>query len=309
MKHIKNYKELFETQTELTPEQIEWLDKCTRGKWTLNKKTGLVDVDRDFQCDKQDLTDFKGVRFGVVTGRFDCSHNRLTSLEGAPQEAGKGFDCSRNSLTSLKGAPQKVGGDFFNCACNSLTSLEGAPQEVIDGFYCSDNRLTSLEGAPRKVLSIFSCHHNSLTSLEGAPQEVGWNFDCSHNRLTSLEGAPQEVGYSFDCSHNELTSLEGAPQEVGEAFYCDNNRLTSLEGAPQSVVREFECGDNPVTEHTLRSIFKMMQIGLSFSQSLVDRWGKMKSDDKILMATHNPDLSPEEIKGYEALAKFRKKVI
>jgi hypothetical protein len=35
----------------------------------------------------------------------------------------------------------------------------------------------------------------------------------------------------------------------------------------------------------------------------------MKSEDKILMAPHNPDLSPEELKGYQALAKFRNKII
>ena len=93
MKHVKRYQELFEAQTELTPEQTEWLDKCTMGKWTLNRQTGLVDVNGSFDCHYQGLTDFKGVRFGVVTGSFYCHHNRITSLEGAPQRVGGGFYC------------------------------------------------------------------------------------------------------------------------------------------------------------------------------------------------------------------------
>ena len=92
MRHIKNYNELFEAQTELSQEQIEWLDKCTDGHWFHNPETGLVDVDGDFDFYSQLLSDFKGVRFGVVTGNFHCSDNQLTSLEGAPQKVGRGFD-------------------------------------------------------------------------------------------------------------------------------------------------------------------------------------------------------------------------
>jgi hypothetical protein len=180
MRHIKNYNELFEAQTELSQEQIEWLDKFTKGHWFRNPETGLVDVDGDFDFYSQLLSDFKGVRFGVVTGTFNCSDNQLTSLEGAPQKVGWYFICSNNELTSLEGAPQKVG----------------------RGFECSNNSLTSLVGAPQEVGGYFNCSRSELTSLVGAPQEVGTWFDCSHNRLTSLEGAPQEVGRGFDCGGN-----------------------------------------------------------------------------------------------------------
>ena len=183
MRNIKRYRELFEAQTELTPEQMEWLDKCTRGKWTLNPQTGLVDVDGDFNCSRQDLTDFKGVRFGVVRGDFICSNNWLTSLEGAPQS-------------------------------------------------------------------------------------VGWDFDCSENQLTSLEGAPQEVGGNFNC-------------------YV-----------------------NPVSDSVLESLYKKMQSGMSWPDAVVEEWDSIESEeDKILLAPHNLNLSPEELKGYQAIARLRKRII
>ena len=189
---------------ELNKEQIEFLNKYTEGKWTLNEETGLVDIRGDFDCSNKRLTDFKGVKFGVVTGGFWCHYNSLTSLEGAPQNVGGNFACFNNKLTSLEGAPKKVGGGFA-CFNNKLTSLEGAPQEVGGNFSCDNNSLTSLEGAPKKVGGYFACHHNSLTSLEGAPQEVGGNFSCDNNSLTSLEGAPQEVGGDFDCWDNSIS--------------------------------------------------------------------------------------------------------
>ena len=205
MRHVKRYQELFESQTELTPEQTEWLKKCIRGrKWTLNRQTGLVDVDGGFTCHYQGLTDFKGVRFGVVTG---------------------GFNCSGNELTSLKGAPQEVGGDF----------------------------------------------------------------ECYNNKLTSLEDAPKKVEGDFDCRHNELTSLEGAPSWVGGSFYPYGN---------------------PVSESALEDIYDRMRSGVSWPDAVVAEWDSIESvDDQILLASSNLNLSPEELKGYQALAKLRKRML
>jgi hypothetical protein len=243
---IKTFR-TFESVTQgLTPEQKSWLNECTRGRgtWSLNAE-GLVDVEGGFSCSYESLSDFKGVRFGEVSGDFLCYRNKLTSLEGAPREVGANFWCNDNSLTSLEGAPREVRGGF-DCSLNKLTSLEGAPEEVGWRFNCSENKLTSLEGAPREVRGGFNCSENKLTSLEGAPREVSGGFNCSGNKLTSLEGAPREVSGGFVCYANKLTSLEGAPREVRGDFDCSWNNLTSLEGAPGEVSGDFECENNPL---------------------------------------------------------------
>ena len=129
---------MFESSVELTPEQIEWLDEFTEGTWELNPHTGLVEVSGDFGCSGEGLSDFKGVRFGVIESGFFCDKNQLTSLEGAPQEVGDVFVCDFNQLTTLEGAPQKVG-DGFSCQKNELTSLEGAPRMIRGSFYCGFN--------------------------------------------------------------------------------------------------------------------------------------------------------------------------
>ena len=183
MRHVRSYKELFESQTELTPEQIEWLDRCAMGRWTLNPQTGLVDVKGIFNCYYQRLTDFKGVRFGVVTESFYCNNNDLTSLEGAPQQVGGGFYCNNNDLTSLGGAPQQVEGSF-DCANNQLTSLMGALQAVVGNFDCANNQLTSLMGAPQAVDGNFDCEGNQLISPVGAPRRVRGSFYCGGNPVS-----------------------------------------------------------------------------------------------------------------------------
>ena len=99
MKNLKTYR-MFESSVELTPEQIEWLDKCTRRTWQLNPRTGLVDVDGYFDCSWQGLSDFKGVRFGKIGGKFYCDNNQLTTLEGAPREVGGDFICYHNPVAN-----------------------------------------------------------------------------------------------------------------------------------------------------------------------------------------------------------------
>ena len=142
--------QLFEASIHLTGEQIEWLDRCTRGSWSVNPTTGLIDVDGNFYCHQEYLRNFKGVSFGHINKSFDCSGNELKDLKGAPQTVGENFYCDNNELTSLEGAPQTVGGSF-HCTGNALTSLKEAPLTVEGHFYSNNNYFTSLEGAPQKV--------------------------------------------------------------------------------------------------------------------------------------------------------------
>ncbi len=163
MKRILTYK-LFEAQAQaqapnkLTKRQENFLNKNSgnSAKWTLNPQTGLVDVDGDFYCPKKELKDFKGIRFGRVSGNFHCRQIGLTSLEGAPLQVGGHFDCSYNPIGSLIGAPQEVGG-FFACVKNNLSSLEGGPKQVDGAYDCRLNPLKSLDGAPEKVGGMFGC--------------------------------------------------------------------------------------------------------------------------------------------------------
>jgi hypothetical protein len=291
MRHIKEYHRLFENTQELAREQKNWLNKCTDGTWGINPQTGLIDVYGDFECKEQRLPDFKGVRFGKVTLSFNCSDNSLTSLAGAPQSVGNFFNCSDNSLVSLEGAPQEVGASF-DCSDNSLTSLKGGPPTVGGSFYCSENFLTSLEGLPEGF------------SVDG-------NFNCSYNQLISIKGSPQIVGGNFNCSHNQLTSLEGAPQRVDRIFDCYNNNITSLEGAPQEVGGDLDCDKNPISGDAIKNvIWAMSGKKIPLEQAVADVWRYIsKEGDKVYLAKHNPDLSPEEKKGYEALERHKRRII
>ena len=54
--------------------------------WSLNGDGG-IDVDGDVGLEELNLTKLP-IKFGRVTGSFDCSYNKLPTLEGAPNWVG-----------------------------------------------------------------------------------------------------------------------------------------------------------------------------------------------------------------------------
>jgi len=196
MKHLKEYS-LFESneRNELDGLQRKFLTKYTNGFWVFDHNTGLVDLNGNFNCERKGIEHFFGVRFGKVSGTFDCSHNRLVSLEGAPQEVSGTFSCFDNRLTSLVGGPKRVRG-AYGCSRNNLTSLEGAPKEVGGAFSCSDNPLKSLDGAPEKVGGMFIC--DAFRLQMGTWNMEGWlelldNGSAEAKQLILPFVSPEEI--------------------------------------------------------------------------------------------------------------------
>jgi hypothetical protein len=83
------------------------------------------------------------VKFGKVSGDFDCGYNALTTLEGCPSYVGRNFWCGDNKkLTTLEGCPKYVGGYFYCSGNNKLTTLKGIEKcEIIDDFTCRFNKI------------------------------------------------------------------------------------------------------------------------------------------------------------------------
>jgi hypothetical protein len=128
------------------------------------KPDGRLEVD-DLHIIGRGLTQLPDLSRVDVRQTFDCSHNALTSLKGAPGSANY-FLCEHNRLTSLEGAPEKIGA-VFDCSDNELETLEGGPRAARH-FYCDQNKLLSLKGGPEKASHI-TCTGNPMETLEGAP--------------------------------------------------------------------------------------------------------------------------------------------
>jgi hypothetical protein len=167
-------------------------------------------------------------KFGKVKN-FTCKSNqRLTTLEGSPEEVESVFDCTYCSkLRSLKGAPKKV--DYFICKkCKGLKNLKYCTPDA-DVLDCSEcENLISLEGAPKNANWVYCSDCKSLKSLKHSPKKVNGNYKCDGcTSLKDLEGAPEEVGRDFDCSWCQLESLNGCPKKVKNFFIYKREKDTT----------------------------------------------------------------------------------
>lgn len=182
---------------------------------------GLVNVDGSVILIQKKLKKLP-IKFGVVTGNFDCSMNSLMNLYGSPIEVGGEFSCWKNNLINLRFSPKIC--ESFNCMYNNLISLEGCTESLSGSFCCIYNKLNSLWGCPKRVDMFFNCYNNNLTNLDYCPKSnIEGNFNCSHNKINTLVGGPEYVNGIFDCQSNELTSLYGMPK--CEHIVCSSNPL------------------------------------------------------------------------------------
>jgi hypothetical protein len=99
--------------------------------YTINSD-GSIDVDGNVYLSFNDLTELP-LSFNKVTGWFDCSRNKLTSLKGCPRWIGRYFSCYNNRLTSLEFSPEYVG-SYFSCETNQLTD-NYCIAEIVGNFH------------------------------------------------------------------------------------------------------------------------------------------------------------------------------
>ena len=152
-------------------------------------------VDGDFIIGFRDLTSLKGCP-KIVTGKFACDSNHITSLEGGPRAAFT-YSAFDNKLITLKGAPKYV--FIFNVASNNLTTLEHSPLLVGGNFSINSNKLISLKGCPKIVGGDFVVSYNkSLESLEHGPEIVGVEYLFHQTNLKTLNGLNFRKGYAID---------------------------------------------------------------------------------------------------------------
>lgn len=199
-------------------------DKCLIDKitnWLTNEQVFFynndVYIDSNYQlnCDgdikieiKQDkIPDF--ITFNEVKGEFILRGGELVSLRGVPIKVGKRFDCSGNKINTLEYSPTIIGfnvseGDYcnFNCSNNNLSSLKYSPNVVYGDYFCYNNNLETLEYIQDEINGMLICMNNKITTLKDAPKLIKGDFNVNNNLITSVDNCKTTVIGDFKCKKN-----------------------------------------------------------------------------------------------------------
>jgi len=121
-----NYYYVFDHRCENIKDVSEAYINFICGKYDIRNYTinddFTIDVKGNVYISGKSLTKIP-LKFNIVSGYFDCSYNKLTTLEGGPKEVDADFHCCDNQLTTLEGGPTSVGGGFY-CSGNKLTMFK-----------------------------------------------------------------------------------------------------------------------------------------------------------------------------------------
>lgn len=107
----------------MTEQEIHDICKKYRIRnYTINPD-GSIDVDGNVYLNTMNLTEIP-LKFNKVSGSFDVSNNKLTSLEGSPDIVDGTYYCSSNIIKDLNGITTKIKYSIrlYN---NPLQSLNG----------------------------------------------------------------------------------------------------------------------------------------------------------------------------------------
>ena len=89
MKKIDTFENFNSSFPQSKKEIISICKKFRIKNYTINDD-GSVDVDGNLDLFEKNISKLP-LKFGRVTGHFDCSFSKLTTLEGSPKEVGGNF--------------------------------------------------------------------------------------------------------------------------------------------------------------------------------------------------------------------------
>ena len=108
---------------------------------------------------------------------------------------------------------------------------------------------------------------------------------------------------NLNCSDNQISSLEGLPESLGFSPTGANH---------MSEFFTLEASNNPISERTIKGLMVRMykySKARNLEQVLEDYWKAIPKVDRPYLAKHHPNLPEDKKRGYEALDKFRSKII
>lgn len=127
----------------IPPGWRRFLDEMAIQHWSVRADgvDVVVDVDGDVDMSGRGLRAI-AVKFGTVRGNFDCSNNRLTSLENLPQVVHGSLYCCNNAITQIRDIPcARI--DGIACFCGNAVaqcSLGLLDVQNLSGIHADGNK-------------------------------------------------------------------------------------------------------------------------------------------------------------------------
>ena len=189
---------------------IDRADRDRDGKISLKEAQSLRELSA---CDS-DIESVQGIEYFTNLTSFDCSYNRLTSLDLSKNQTLIYIDCSHNKLSRLV-LPESSNISTLDCSHNELSELNVSRYILLHMLACSYNPITELDISANKYIQFVMCLNCRLTALDTSNNPSMFALWCSNNRIGQLDLSKNKALRQLMCGNNLIQSLDISKTDFG----------------------------------------------------------------------------------------------
>jgi Leucine-rich repeat (LRR) protein len=197
-------------------------------------------------CSHNKITTIEGLELPNLQ-RLDCFYNQITTIEGLDLPNLQRLDCHHNQIMEIEGLNLPKLQELY-CNLNQITTIEGLELPNLQGLNCSHNQITEIKGLELPNLHQLYCNSNQITKIEKLQLPNLQYLNCSSNQTTKIEGLQLPKLQGLNCEYNQITEIEGLDLPNLQILQCSYNRITTIEGLELPNLHQLYCSNNQITE-------------------------------------------------------------
>ena len=211
--------------------------------------TDSINTITKLDISERNIFDLTGLEDFIALDSFDCSTNRLYTLDISGNLNLKELSCFGNYL-SLLNVENNVLLSDLSCGSNKLDSLDLSQNIALSKLNCDANYLTEIDLSSNVDLQMFNCNSNYITE-QGFDVSNNVNLTelfCSNNKLATIVVTSNVLLEDLDCSGNLLNQLDLSKNSELNKLDCSLNNISSLDLSEDTLLVSVNCSSNKISQ-------------------------------------------------------------
>lgn len=242
--------------------------------------TSDIDTIAELSVFNRDIADLTGIQSFSSLEQFNCSGNRLSTI-----------DLSGNTnLINL------------NASSNQLTVLDIGINTSLVVLNLQDNQLQSLNITSNTALEEVNFTNNQIINIDLTANSAITSLKCASNRLASLDVSGMPQLEELICSTNQLNAINVSNNVGLKNLLCASNNLTGIDVAANTSLLFLDCSDNQISMLDVTTNRELQQLTTSANQ--LSNLDVSQNDSLTLLAFANNQLSNIDVGANLKLENF-----
>jgi Leucine-rich repeat (LRR) protein len=196
------------------------------------------------------IIDITGIKDFSLLSNFNCSNNKINSLDLSMNAFLVSLNCSNNLIISILMSDKRTL-KYLNCSNNNLSAFDVRKNDSLTNLICYNNKIDSLDVYKAPNLIELDCSDNILKNVDVSKNASLTKLNCSNNLISSLNVTFNYNLMELRCESSNLTILDITKNTKLTILICGNNKLRELDVSKNTSLTSLLCPKNQLTKLVL----------------------------------------------------------